>query len=248
METFTSLGPAPIPKALRDAEGNALTVRWPLPGVDPVRLGSGRFRRWLGLHLAGDPAAGDRLFRRGLHLITALGLVYYLLPATVLPGLSRALLLLLVYAVVVALELFRLGGLLEMPGLRPHEVGRPASYLYFATAVVAVLLLVPEPFAAAAILGTALVDPLIGELKGSGRWRSLYPIAPVGLYVGLALPCLVLLGREGGALALPLSAAAALVAVAVESPKHRHLDDDLLMTVLPALTLWGLAALAARPT
>ncbi|MCI4363234.1 MAG: hypothetical protein L3K13_02895 [Thermoplasmata archaeon] len=238
----------PIPKALRDGEGNALTVRRPLPGVDPVRVGSGRFRRWLGLHLAGDPSAGDRLFRRGLHLITSLGLVYYLLPVTILPGFSRALLLLAGYAVVVALEAFRLGGWLQLPSMRPHEEGRPASYLYFATAVVAVLLLVPEPFAVAAILGTALVDPLIGELKGSTRWRSLYPVAPLVLYVGLALPCLLLLGGTRWELAVPFAAAAALVAVAVESPKHRHLDDDLLMTILPALTLWGLAALAARLT
>jgi hypothetical protein len=127
-------------------------------------------------------------------------------------------------------------------------VGRPASYLYFATAVVAVLLFVPEPFAAAAILGTALVDPLIGEIRGSPRWRAFYPIAPGVLYVGLALPCLLLLGHEALALALGLALAAAIVAVVIESPKHRHLDDDLLMTLLPALTLWGLAALAARLT
>jgi hypothetical protein len=220
----------------------------PLAGVPPRRLGSGRVRRWLGTHLAGDPDAGDRVLRRLLHLAAGLALVFYLVPPVIVPGLSRAALLLAALVAVLALEAARLAGWVELPGLRRHEANRPASFVYFGIAIVIVLLAVPEAYAIVAVLGAALVDPLIGELRETpSRYRA-YPAVPIATYAALAFPTLWWVGGAPVLLALPLALGAALLAVAVESPRNRHLDDDLLMTLVPALALWIAGGLLGRIT
>jgi hypothetical protein len=216
--------------------------------MPPRRLGSGRVRRWLGTHLAGDPEAGDRVYRRLLHLAAGVAVIFYLVPPVIVPGLTRAAVLLAALVAVLGLEATRLAGWIELPALRLHEANRPASFVYFGIAIVIVLLAVPEPYALVAVLGAAFVDPLIGELRGKpSRYRA-YPVLPIAAYAALAFPILWWIGRIPALLAVVLALGAALVAVAVESPRNYHVDDDLLMTLVPAVALWIAGTLVGRIT
>ncbi|MCI4334699.1 MAG: hypothetical protein L3K04_03615 [Thermoplasmata archaeon] len=202
----------------------------------------------MGAWFAGDPTEGDRVYRRLLHVAAGISIIYYLVPVQILPGLSRAALLLIALLLVLSLEACRLAGWLVLPALRLHEERRPASFVYFGSAVVVALLVVPEAYAIVAIVGTALVDPLIGELRASPRGARAYPAVPLVVYAAIALPILSCLGGFPWASAAALAAAGALLAVAVESPQSRHLDDDLLMTLVPALGLWALGSAVLRFT
>jgi len=197
----------------------------------------GRFRTWLGARFGGDEELGNRIWRRILHGLGAAVLVYYLLPPNVLFGAPNAIIPLIALAAVLVLEAFRLGGKLEIPVIRPYEAHRLASYAYFAIALVVAVLVFPEPIAAAVILGTAIVDPLAGELRASARFRPLYPYLPFVVYLGLALAALSLIGHYPGISALGLAALAAVLALAAEWPKWGAVDDDLAMTLVPGAVL-----------
>jgi len=203
---------------------------------------SGRFRAWLGARFGGDAELGDRLLRRGLHFLGASVLLLFVLPSTTFVVVTVPEVLALGLAVVLGIEFLRLAGLLEMPAMRPYERGRPASYAWYAIALVAAVLLFPPAIATVVVLGTAFLDPLIGELRRSGRWQWLYPTAPILAYFGLAAVGLTLAGWAVG-WAVGAAAVAALVAVASERPKMLAVDDDLAMTLVPAAALLALGAL-----
>jgi hypothetical protein len=197
----------------------------------------GRFRSWLGARFGGDAELGNRIWRRILHGLGALVLVYYLLPPNVLFGVPNPVIPLIALAAVFVLEGFRLGGYVEIPVTRPYEAHRLASYAYFGIAMVIAVLLFPEPIAAGVILGTALVDPLAGELRLSQHYRRLYPAVPYATYVGLATLALIGIGHYPGASALGLALLAAALAVAAEWPQWGVVDDDLAMTLVPGVAL-----------
>ncbi len=205
----------------------------------PPRLHTGgRFRAWLGRRL-GDEAAGDRLWRRILHGAGALVLAYRPLPTDFFVVMPKEDVLLLVLGAVLLLELLRHAAGLSLPTIRPYEERRIASFAVFAISLVAAVLLFPWPIAAAVVLGVAIVDPVAGEL----RLRNARPAAqwgvPIAAYAALATLGSVGLGGWPLAPGLALSAVAACVAIAVEGPKYRWADDDLLMTFVPALFLYA---------
>ena len=203
----------------------------------------GRFRSWLGRRLGGDAQLGDRAWRRILHALGAAVLLYYLLPPNVLFGAPNTIIPVLALIAVLVLEGLRLGGYVEVPAIRPYEAHRPASYAFFGIALVAAVLLFPEPIAAAVILGTAWVDPLAGELRQSARYRKLYPGLPYATYVGLTLLALSAIGAYPIVSALGLGLLAAAVALVVEWPKWGVVDDDLAMTIVPGAVLYGIVYL-----
>ena len=203
----------------------------------------GRWRAWLGARFGGDAELGDRIWRRCLHFGGVLVLLYYLLPPVIGP-LSAELALLLALAAVLVLEGMRHAAGWELPTIRPWESRRVASYAYFAVALVAVVLLIPEPIAVAAVLGVSFVDPLLGELRLRRVGRPLASLAGAGVYVLLGFSALVLVGRWSGPGAAVGALVAAVVGVAVESPRWAPIDDDLAMTVVPAVTLWLIVTLA----
>jgi hypothetical protein len=205
----------------------------------------GRFRAWLGLRLGGDAALGDRMLRRLLHGAGAFVLVYYLLPVRFFVVVSTEEVLLLGLAVILVLEALRLAVDLELPTVRPYESRRVASYVFYAVALVVAILLFPEPIAVAVVLGTALVDPVIGELRRAPGWARAYPAMPLILYAALALLAFALTRPWGALESVVLAATAAVVAVAVERPKLPWIDDDLAMTILPGLVVVGASVLWA---
>jgi hypothetical protein len=208
--------------------------------VAAYRLTHGRWRRWLGRRLGGDFDLGDRAWRRILHGLAAIVLFYYALPRQILLGLTREELLLTALGLVLVLELLRWLVGLELPTLRAYERRRVASYVFYAVALVAVVLLFPMPIALVVVPGTALIDPLVGELRLSTRWRDTYPWLPGAVYALLATTALVVVVRWSVLAALLFAGIAAAVALLAERPKIPELDDDLAMTLVPALVLAGL--------
>lgn len=199
----------------------------------------GRFRRWLGARFGGDEVLGDRLWRRALHGVGAAVLLYYPLPTDFFVVLPKEEVLLLALGVVLLLEVLRHAVGLELPTIRPYEAGRVASFVFYAVALAGVVLVFPAPVAAATVLGTALVDPLAGELRESRRFRRGYPVVPLVAYFGLAYVGLALVGGWPAGPSLGLAALAAPIAIAVEWPKIPWVDDDLAMTFVPALALYA---------
>jgi len=205
----------------------------------PPRLhGRGRFRRWLGRKLAGDEELGDRVWRRLMHGLGGAVVVYYVIPTNFFLIASKEEILLTLLAIVIVLEALRHTVGLELPTVRPYEAHRVGSYVFYSVALVIAVLVFPEPVGAAVALGTALVDPIVGELRQRRQPTAVTVGVPLVAYFLLAFTGLAGLGHWPVALSAGLAAVAAPIGVAAERPKWPWMDDDLVMTVLPALFLY----------
>ncbi len=204
----------------------------------------GRFRRALGRALGGDFELGDRVWRRILHVLGAGALLYYVLPTGFFLVAPKEYVLLAALAAIYVLEALRLAAGLELPTIRAYEAGRVGSFAIFGTAIVLAILLFPVPIACAVVLGTAVADPLAGELRRDPRFRRIDALAPFAVYAALAWAGLAAIGRWPAVPSVGLAAVAAAIAVAVERPKVRWIDDDFVMVLVPALALYGLGAVA----
>jgi hypothetical protein len=210
----------------------------------PYRLHSGgRIRRWLGRTLAGDEAQGERIWRRIVHLFGLLALLYYVVPGDFFVVITTREIVYLLVVLVIAIELARHFAGLELPTIRPFEEHRIASYTYYGVAIAAALLLFPEAIGAVVIVGTAVIDPLIGELRVSERFRRFYPGLPTIGYAAIAAFGFALLGPWPLPEVLALAVLAAVVAIISERPKNVWIDDDFAMTMAPALVLLGVTYL-----
>ena len=211
-------------------------------GEGPMQLHrQGRFRSWLGSRFGGDAALGGRLGRRFLHAGGALTLIYYAFPPHLLIVIPNWAIPIAALVALLVVDGLRLAGRLEVPEIRPHERVRLASYSYFGIAIMVSLVLFPEPIAFAVILGTAIVDPIIGESRGTPAGAAFYPVLPFVVYFALATVSLVGVGHASLLTASLFAAVAGAVAIASERPQWTYLDDDLMMTVIPGLVLLGLA-------
>lgn len=205
----------------------------------------GRLRRWIGARFGGDYELGDRIYRRGVHAVGAAVLLYYVLPARFGIWFTPWELLLTGLGLVLVLELLRWTVGVELPMLRSYEKRRVASYVFYAVALVVAVLVFPLSVALVVVLGTAWVDPLIGELRLSARWRPAYPWLPGAMYVLVGTGVLVLVTHWAAFPAVAFAGVGAVVALAVERPKIPEIDDDLAMTLVPGVVLAALVYFGA---
>ncbi|MCI4326188.1 MAG: hypothetical protein L3K16_00910 [Thermoplasmata archaeon] len=205
----------------------------------------GRTRTWLGARFGGGYELGDRLYRRLLHCLGALAVLYLILPSGFFVVVPTEVVLLAALEMILVLEFLRHVRGWEMPTIRPYEKDRIASYAWYGIALTAALLLFPRPVAAAVIVGTALVDPLLGEL----RLRAATPVgslAPgIGIYAVVAAAAFMIFGGWRGLPVVEFAILAAVLAVLVEWPTWGTVDDDLAMTLVPGAVLT--AILLVRP-
>jgi hypothetical protein len=248
--------PSPFARARRGQLGGRLAstagrARTFIPlasshGAMALRLHrQGRFRRWLGQALGGDEELGDRAWRRVLHLFGAAVLVYYPLPENFFVVAPKEYVLIAALVAMFVLEVLRHLAGLELPTIRPYEAHRVASFAFYALALVLAVLLFPLPIGAAVVLGTAAVDPIAGELRRGSRPVALTVGVPFAVYALLAFAGLAAVGGWPPLPSAALALAAAPIAVAAERPKLPWVDDDLVMTLVPALFLYltGVVAL-----
>ncbi|MGA7923658.1 MAG: hypothetical protein WCA77_06750 [Thermoplasmata archaeon] len=202
----------------------------------PERLhGRGRFRAWLGGRFGGDAELGDRIERRLIHCLGAFVLLYFVLPTDFFIVLPTLAVILLALAAVFVLEFLRHTAGLELPTLRSYESHRVGSYVFYAVALVIAVLAFPRPIATVVILGSALVDPLVGELRLRPDRRRFLPHVPVIVYAVLGASALVFAFGWALVPALVLVVFLGAVAVLVEEPRIPWLDDDLIMTLVPGI-------------
>jgi len=179
-------------------------------------------------------------FRRVFHTFAASFVFYYLLPDEYGITLLKNSILILVVIGMVGIEYRRLKGEIDHErffGLRNYEKGRPASYLYFAIAVVLLFLFFPQQIAIPCILCAAFTDPIIGEARYYFGKKKAYLI---GFLVSLCIFLVIWNQAEWWILVL-VSVVGASGALLGEAKKLRLVDDDFLIQILPAIfivVLW----------
>jgi len=182
----------------------------------------------------------DIAVRRLTHVLIAFAPLYYSIPVD-LPyvGLRRWVLLIAFFAAVSMFEAIRLWKGITFLGLRPHERTQIASFAWAAAGITLVLWLFPHEIATAALIGMAIVDPLIGELRNSIDARIAVPVSS-GVYLVLCISALLLSSEMSFLFAGALASVGAAVAIASENLEIKYVDDDFLMAVLPAVAMTAL--------
>lgn len=178
------------------------------------------------------------LLRRLIHMALGLAPIYYLFPVE-LPffGLRRWVLLIGFFALIAFIEYLRLRRRVVFYGLRPYEKDQIASFAWSAAGLTLVLWCFPHDIASVAIVGMALIDPLMGELR---PLRVQIPVK-VGLalaaYAFIGLTIFGISGHWTFAQTAILSAMGAAVAIPSEWYKIAYVDDDFLMMTVPAIVM-----------
>ena len=171
------------------------------------------------------------IYRRFNHTVASCFVIYFLFPEYIL-GFDRLYLVVVFWLSIVLIEYFRLSGVFALDGMRDYESSRIAGFVWFATGTCAILFfyeigVFPEIFAVSTIIMASLVDPLIGECnKKYGDLQGFF----AGFFASVLIYQLII-----GSLFYSLIGG--LVAVLVERPKFKLLDDDLLMQIFPILIM-----------
>ena len=171
------------------------------------------------------------IYRRFNHTVASCFVIYFLFPEYIL-GVDRLYLVVVFWLGIVLIEYFRLSGVFALDGMRDYESSRIAGFVWFATGTCAILFfyeigVFPEIFAVSTIIMASLVDPLIGECNK--KYGDLQ-----GFFTGFIVSVLIYQLIIGS---LFYSLIGGLVAVLVERPKFKWLDDDLLMQIFPILIM-----------
>ncbi len=180
----------------------------------------------------------SHLFRRVLHTTAAIYLVYYLLPDELWPGFYKWQGVVLLVLLTLIIEIIRLKKGKVIFGLRKYEKNRISAFAWFALGIGIAVLFFKMEFVVPVVIGMALIDPLIGEIR---RLKAeLYPYFPTICYSLIMLICLLLLTSHNLLLIIIFTMVGTLTAIASESLDIRGIDDDFLMIILPLLVMTAL--------
>ncbi len=181
---------------------------------------------------------GATIFRRTFHLASPIFLGYYVLPEVVHGTITRTSLLILFAGTAWCIEVARISLGLRLFGMRGYEGQRVSAYAQGTLGLVVGLLFVDPRIVIPVFIGMAWIDPFASQVR-ERRW----PRPTVGVvYFALFLGIEVLMNSFMPTLAAVYALAATLSALAVEGRRFAHLDDDLLMQVVPYVVLHYLVA------
>ena len=171
------------------------------------------------------------IYRRFNHTVAACFVIYFLFPESIL-GFDRLYLVVIFWLSIILIEYFRLNGAFTLDGMRDYEDTRVAGFVWFATGTCMILFfyevgLFPELFAISTIIMASFIDPLIGEVNHKYGKNE-------GIIAGLVGSFVIYYAILG---VLFYSLVGSVVAVFVERPKFKWLDDDLLMQIFPVAIL-----------
>jgi hypothetical protein len=174
--------------------------------------------------------------RRFIHMLAPLFLVYYAIPNPIWEGgPSKELLLICALIIVLVFEAYRLTFKPKILGIRSYEYQRVSAATWAALGMTSTFLFFPLEYAAPVVIGMGWIDPLCGELR---RVESrLYPALPLAVYFIIALLTMTYLIGFNIQVVLA-SIVATILAIAIEKPRLKYLDDDFLMLVVPILGIW----------
>src|SRR5213596_1198090 len=178
-------------------------------------------------------------FRRVFHILSPAFLAYYLIPETLVDGITRTGVSILFVGTALCIEIARIALGIRLLGLRPYEGQRVSAYAQGALGLAFGLFVIRDPrIVIPVFIGMAWIDPLAGLCRRRG-WNRVIPTAT---YFALFLGTVLLMHSFAIQNALFFSAAATVAAILVEGPKHVQIDDDLLMQVFPMLVVYYLLA------
>jgi dolichol kinase len=107
--------------------------------------------------------------RRLLHLSLGLILVYYLFPKLIFGVPKEWYVVILFMVLPITLEIIRILTKGTFYGMRKHEKGHVASYVWFTSGAVILIVLFPQSIAAPCILAAAIGDPVLGATRDLRR-------------------------------------------------------------------------------
>ena len=171
------------------------------------------------------------IYRRFNHTVAACFVIYFLFPESIL-GFDRVYLVGIFWISILLIEYFRLNGAFTLDGMRDYENTRIAGFVWFATGTCMILVfyeigLFPEIFAISTIIMASFVDPLIGEVNRKYGNKEGIIAGLIGSFVIYQMIIGVLF----------YSIVGSIVAVIVERPKFKWLDDDLLIQIFPIMVM-----------
>ncbi len=180
--------------------------------------------------------------RRLFHLSAPFVLIYYLFPEDML-GIGRRNFLIIIFSLIMIVEISRLLRKKVYFGMRDYEANQMSAYGWATIGVFISFLFFPMLFVIPAITGVGWTDPLIGEMKK--RKMKGYPMIPLIVYFLITFFSFFLfaepLGYDMGILLMVILAlAGSVVAIAVERPRIKQVDDDFLMMVIPLFVVYSL--------
>jgi len=175
-------------------------------------------------------------YRRVFHAFGASFVFYYMLPDVDWINVIKFWVPPLVLAIAVTLELLRLKGKISGDhffGLRMYEQNRIGSYLFFAFAVLILLMFFPQQIAIPCILCACLADPIMGEIRHRFGKKEVYIIG----FLVCMLFFMVTWYKADIRLMVLISVVGAFGAVIGETKKFWWLDDDFMIQMVPAVML-----------
>ncbi len=180
------------------------------------------------------------LLRRFVHALTGFGPIYYFIPKQLLPGLSREMALVIVLLGVLVFESLRIQLSLRILGLRAYEYSRLSGFAWAFLGIATVVIFFPFYIAVPCLVTMALMDPLAGEMRALGPSRLPDIILPVSFAIFIVS---FLIFAVPPATALPLAVVGSVMSWLSERFKFKPIDDDYLMSVLPAVAVLALRML-----
>jgi hypothetical protein len=170
-------------------------------------------------------------------MLAPIFLVYYAVPDPLWEGgPNRELILVAMLVLVLVVEAIRLTFKPQILGMRGYESTRMSAFSWVAIGMTIAFLFFPLEYAAPALIGMGWVDPLCGELRRVDS--RLYPALPLVVYFLIAfLTMSYLIGINVQVLVASL--VATVLAISIEKPRLKHLDDDFLMLVVPLIGIWS---------
>ncbi len=185
---------------------------------------------------------GSSAFRRIFHILSPAFLAYYLLPDEVGGGITRVSLAILFVGTAWCIEIARISLGINLFGMRPYEGARVSAYAQGTLGLAIGIFLIRQPAIVVPVfLGMAWIDPLAATARRRGWPRAIIGLAYFGLFFGAEL---LLPAPWPASWSFVMAIVAMALALVVEGPKHRLLDDDFLMQVVPYAVLYFLAAVA----
>jgi hypothetical protein len=183
------------------------------------------------------------LYRRVFHTFGASFLFYYVLPNANWIYILKIWVPVSIVITILVLEILRLKGKINSDhffGLRTYEKKRAGSYVFFAVAILILLLFFPQRIAIPCILCACLADPIMGEIR--------YHFSEKHAYIMGFLVCMfffiVTWYKADFSLMILVSIVGAIGAVVGETKKFWWFDDDFMIQILPAvliLIIWFVA-------
>ena len=176
------------------------------------------------------------LYRRVFHAFGASFLFYYVLPNANWINILKIWVPVSIVIIIMVLEILRLKGKINSDhffGLRTYEKKRAGSYVFFAVAILILLLFFPQQIAIPCILCACLADPIMGEIR--------YRFGEKQVYIVGFLVCMfffiVTWYKADFSLMILVSIVGAIGTVVGETKKFWWLDDDFMIQIIPAVLI-----------